>query len=313
MSRREERVKDGPSSHRDDDPSGLRPVRHRVGEVTLHAVEAGPEDGPLVVLLHGFPEFWWGWRRQIGPLAEAGFRVVAPDQRGYHLSDKPTGIGAYHLDRLAGDVAGLVASCGRDRAHLVGHDWGGLVAWWTAARHPEWVKRLAILNAPHPAVVGPYMRRNPSQVLRSAYIGFFQLPLLPEAILRSGDFAALRSGLRGSSRPGTFRDGDLDRYARAGAEPGALTAMLNWYRALLRFRPDGTDASIAAPTLVLWGRRDRFLEEGLAEASLAFCDSGRLTILPGATHWIHLEEADAVNAALIGFLKERPADGASRQ
>lgn len=288
---------------RDGLPAGWRQVRHRVGEVTLHAVEAGPPEGPLVILLHGFPEFWWGWRHQIGPLAEAGFRVVVPDQRGYNLSDKPYGIAAYRLDRLAADIAGLVAACRHDRAHLVGHDWGGLVAWWTAARHPEWVERLAILNAPHPAVVSGYIRRNPTQALRSIYVGFFQLPVVPEIVLRARNFAAMRGSLRGSSRPGTFKDRDLDRYADAWAEPGALTAMLNWYRALPRSGDRDADPGIDAPTLILWGRRDRFLEEGLAEASLAFCREARLMTFADATHWLHLEKADAVNAALIEFFR----------
>ena len=134
--------------------------------VTLHVIEAGPEDGPLVILLHGFPEFWWGWRYQIAPLVEAGFRVVVPDQRGYNLSDKPQGRRAYDLDILAKDVIGLADAVGRTSFSLVGHDWGGLVAWWTASRYPERVAKLAILNAPHPTIAGAYMRRHPSQMLQ---------------------------------------------------------------------------------------------------------------------------------------------------
>ncbi|HEX2136049.1 MAG TPA: alpha/beta hydrolase [Microvirga sp.] len=279
-------------------------TRRRVDGVALHAVEAGPEDGPLVILLHGFPEFWWGWRRQIGPLARAGFRVVAPDQRGYGTSDKPAGLRAYELDLLAADVAGLVEAHGRSRAHLVGHDWGGLVAWWAASRHPDRVDRLAVLNAPHPAVAGRYARRHPSQMLKSWYIAFFQLPRLPEAVLARSDHALLARTLLDSSRPGTFTAADLEAYKASWREPGALTAALNWYRALPR-RPALPQPRVSAPTLVLWGVRDRFLEVGLAEASLALCDAGRLVRLDRASHWLHLEEAARVNDELIAFFRPR--------
>ncbi|MFL4972307.1 MAG: alpha/beta fold hydrolase [Microvirga sp.] len=142
--------------------------RRRVGALDLHVVEAGPPEGRPAILLHGFPEFWYGWRHQLGALAAAGLRVVAPDQRGYNLSDKPKGLESYTLDCLAGDVVALADALGCDRVSLVGHDWGGLVAWWTAARHGERVERLAILNAPHPQAFGPYLRRHPTQLLRSA-------------------------------------------------------------------------------------------------------------------------------------------------
>ena len=183
--------------------------RRRVGELDLHVVEAGPPEGRPAILLHGFPEFWYGWRHQLGPLAAAGLRVVAPDQRGYNLSDKPQGLESYTLDRLAGDVVALADALGCDRVSLVGHDWGGLVAWWTAARHGERVERLAILNAPHPQAFGPYLRRHPTQLLRSAYIGFFQLPWLAEAALAAADFALLQRALTRSSRPGTFTADEL--------------------------------------------------------------------------------------------------------
>lgn len=274
--------------------------------VALHVVEVGPEDGPLVILLHGFPEFWYGWRRQIGPLATAGFRVASPDQRGYNLSAKPAGVRAYDLDILAADIVGLADALGRDRVSLVGHDWGGIVAWWAASRHPDRVERLGVLNAPHPAVARPYLLRHPGQLLRSWYVGFFQIPGVPEALLRADDHAALRRSLQGTSRPGTFTAAELDAYAEAWSEPGALTGMVNWYRALPRFRAEG-GARVAAPTLLLWGVRDRFLEIGLAEESLALCDRGRLVRFENATHWVHLEEPDAINEALIAFLRQPPS------
>jgi pimeloyl-ACP methyl ester carboxylesterase len=275
--------------------------RRAVNGVTHHVVEAGPADGPLVILLHGFPEFWWGWRRQIGALAAAGFRVIVPDQRGYNLSGKPRGIGAYDLDTLAADVVALAERCGHPTFRVVGHDWGGLVAWWAATRHPDRVERLCVLNAPHPEVFGPYARSHPSQMLKSAYVAWFQLPLLPEWSLARDGHGALRRALRGSSRRGTFSDADLAVYDGAWAQAGALTGMLNWYRALRR-RPRATGARVAAPTLLVWGERDRFLERGLAQASLALCDRAEAAWFEDATHWVHLEEAEAVNRRLVAFL-----------
>src|SRR5688572_23529892 len=148
-----------------------------LGTVRLHYVEQG--EGPLVVLLHGFPEFWYGWRHQIGPLAEAGLRVVAPDMRGYNLSSKPRGRGQYDIALLARDVAELIEERGARRAHVAGPDWGGAVAWATAGLHREAVDRLAILNAPHPRVFIEHLK-DPRQLARSWYMGFFQLPYLPE-------------------------------------------------------------------------------------------------------------------------------------
>jgi len=286
--------------------------QRRVNDVLLHYVEAGSAEAPLVILLHGFPDFWWGWRHQIGPLADAGFRVVALDQRGYNLSGKPLGPRAYDLDILASDVLALADTLGAASIRLVGHDFGGLVAWQAATRHPERVERFAAINAPHPDVVGSYMLRNPTQMMRSLYAGFFQLPFMPEAVLSAASYTVMRQALIGSSRKRVFSDDDLDRYERAWAEPGALTAMLNWYRALPLRRSTG-DARVSVPALVIWGLQDRLLEKGLADESLARCEHGQFLGFDRASHWVHLEEAPAINAALAAFLKaeSRPASGQS--
>jgi epoxide hydrolase 4 len=272
-----------------------------VNGLTLHVVEAGPPDGPLLVLLHGFPEFWWAWRHQIPPLAEAGYRVVVPDMRGYNLSEAPQDVSAYRLDMLAADVAALADACGAGRFRLVGHDWGGVIAWAVAARWAERLERLVIMNAPHPDVLSRQAFRHPTQALRSTYVALFQLPWLPEAALRAFDFAGLRRMMAGTARPGTFEPGAFDRYAAAWARPGSLTGMLNYYRAL-RERKTAAAARITPPTLVLWGARDSFLERHVADAGLDLCDDGRLSILESATHWLHLEEPERVGREILRFL-----------
>ena len=271
-----------------------------LGTVRLRIAEAGPVDGKPLILLHGFPESAAGWHRQIRPLAEAGFRVVVPDQRGYAGSGRPEGVAAYHLDRLAGDVVALADACGFGRFVLAGHDWGGLVAWWVASFHSQRVERLAILNAPHPGIVRDYIRRHPGQWLRSLYVGFFQLPVVPERWLLADGAKMLRRALITTSRPGTFSEAELDGYVHEWAEPGAMTAMLNWYRALARL-PRRNPPRVTMPVLVLWGRRDHALQPGLAEASLDLCDQGRIRWFPDTTHWIQHENAAEVTQALTEF------------
>ena len=196
----------------DETPRGVQLTHYHadLGDVRLHYVEAG--EGPLVLLLHGFPQFWYQWRHQIPALVEAGFRVVAPDMRGYNLSDKPPGVRAYRIELLARDVERLILACGERTASVVGHDWGAIVAWTVAMRLPGRVGKLAILNVPHPARFLDGLL-SPGQLLRSSYMFFFQIPRLPEAVIRAGDFALLRFVLRRDPvRPGTFTTEDIERY-----------------------------------------------------------------------------------------------------
>ncbi len=270
------------------------------GNIRLHVVEAGPAGGKPVILLHGFPDFWIGWRRQIDALASAGFRVIVPDQRGYNVSDKPKGVREYALAKLLGDVVALADALGIERFHLVGHDWGGVVAWTAGAKLPSRLDKLVILNAPHPEALFAHLLRSPTQLLRSSYAAFFQVPVLPEAVLGARHSALLARALRTSSRSGAFLEEEIAEYRQAWQQPGALTGMLNWYRAL-RFRPSVKEP-ITTPTLVLWGMQDHALEGGLAERSLSFCNIGRLQPFERAMHWVQREEASAVNAALLTFL-----------
>lgn len=276
-----------------------------INGVDLHVIQAGPEDGPLVILLHGFPEFWYGWRRQIPALVEAGYRVWAPDQRGYNRSGKPQGIDAYRLDLLAQDVVGLIDAAGVEQAHaVIGHDWGAAVAWWVGIAHPERIRRLGILNVPHPSrsVVRETFKRRPGQLFKSWYIFFFQIPRLPEWLLSRGNFRGLAGALHGKT-PESFTPGDLACYRAAWSQPGALTGMLNWYRAMLQRPPRlGRANRVTVPTLILWGERDVALSKEMAPLSLAKCDQGRLITYPDATHWLQHDEPDAVNRELVAFL-----------
>ena len=273
-----------------------------VNGVNLHVVEAGPAGGRPLILLHGFPEFWWAWRRQIQPLADAGFRVIVPDMRGYNLSEAPQRLADYHLDVLASDVTALASALGHDRFDLVGHDWGGVVAWWVAVRAPSRVRRLVIMDAPHPDVFAGQILRHPTQALRSAYAMFFQLPWLPEATLGAFRFAGLRKMMAATARDGAFEDGDLDHYVRAWERPRRFTAMLNYYRALRRRKPHGK-SRVTPPTLVLWGAEDSALEVGVARESVKLCGDARLEVLPDATHWLHLEEPEWVVDLILDHLQ----------
>ena len=274
------------------------------GGVRLHYVEAGPKDGSLVVLLHGFPEFWYSWRHQIPALAQAGFHVVAPDMRGYNTSDKPKGWRAYDAEEVAGDIAGLIRHFGVERAYVVGHDWGAAIAYTVAMRHPDVVERLAILNVPHTARMLAGLRTF-KQLKKSWYMFFFQIPGLPERLLARDGFSFAKRSLRADS-PKAFSDEDLERYVEAWSQPGALTGMINYYRAALRQSPFGAQGKlvpIEAPTLVIWGERDRHLGRELAEPEARWVPNARMEWLRDATHWVQHDEPERVNELLIEFLR----------
>jgi pimeloyl-ACP methyl ester carboxylesterase len=274
----------------------LREGYAEVGDVNLHYVEAGA--GPLLVLLHGFPEFWYGWRLQIAPLAEAGFRVVAPDLRGYNLSSKPDGVDPYSAANLAEDVRGLIQERGAESALVAGHDWGGTAAWTLAMNHPDVVDRLAILDAAHPRKLNEGLR-HPSQLRRSWYFFYFQLPRLPEHHVQANDWEFFQDFLHDAQPPYTAEE--IERYIEAWSQPGAATAMINYYRFAVR-HGSGEIRPIAAPTLVIWGGSDRFLGPTLAEPHHEDVPNlDRVERLPDASHWVHHDEAERVNQLLIEF------------
>jgi pimeloyl-ACP methyl ester carboxylesterase len=298
-----ETVEGVPSVHDGLDIAGCKHQRIDVGELSLHVVTGGNAAGPLVVLLHGFPEFWWSWRYQIPALIEAGFRVAVPDLRGYNLSDKPPDVSAYGLAHLSGDVDGLIRALGEESAHVVGHDWGAVVAWDFAMRFPKRVKRLAILNVPHPQVMLRALLRSPAQMRKSWYIFFFQLPVLPELLVRKNDYEMLRKSLAAGRlvRPPPE---EIEPYVDAARRADSLRGGLGYYRAIsrggaaLRAKPSRIDC----PVLVIWGERDLFLGRELATPPANLVPNARVEFLPDASHWVQVDSPERVNALLVPFL-----------
>jgi epoxide hydrolase 4 len=289
--------------------SGIRsPLEFRVfhiNGIALHVVLAGPANGKPLIFLHGFPEFWFAWRLQIDHFVSAGFRVIIPDQRGYNLSDKPAGIANYSIDLLSRDVLGVLDAVAGSKAIIVGHDWGAAVTWYLAARYSDRLSRIAILSVPHLRVLIKNLTINPVQLRRSWYIFFFQLPWLPEFILRRRDWTLLVRVLRDTSPPEVFSDTDLEQYKKSWSKKGALTAMLNWYRAAL-LRPsklalDSKASRVKVPALLIWGKSDQFAGEAMARESLQYCDDGHLEMFEAATHWVQHEEPAQVNSLLSQF------------
>jgi len=228
--------------------------------------------------------------------------VLVPDQRGYNTSDKPRGVRAYGIDTLAGDVVGLIDAMGRDKATVVGHDWGAAVAWWTAIAHPDRVERLVILNVPHPIVMQRHLR-GLKQMRKSWYMFFFQLPWFPERGFLKGDCLRSLRGIQKTANQGTFSDDDMEHYREAWQQPGAMTGIINWYRAAFRVRPARVESvRVRPPTLVIWGLKDQFLGSEMAQPSVDYCVDGRLERIDNATHWVQHDEPDRVNRLLLDFI-----------
>jgi len=283
-------------------------VRHdfvRANGLRFHYVTEG--EGPLALLLHGFPQFWYAWRKQIPALA-ARFRVVAVDLRGYGESDKPARVADYAPDVLSRDVVELIRALGAERATIIGHDWGGAVAWGTALEHPRVVERLVVVNCPHPRIFLGKLRSSPAQMLRSWYMGFFQLPWLPEKLLAPGIDRLIAGS---SADPRVFTPEDRAAYREAFAKAGAARAALNYYRAAFRSlglmrRLASDERKIAAPTLLLWGDRDQALGRELTEGmDPLFSGPFEQVHFPDASHWVCEERPDDVNRAILDFVSKR--------
>jgi pimeloyl-ACP methyl ester carboxylesterase len=281
-----------------------------VNGIRLHYAEAGGGDN-LVILLHGFPEFWYSWKEQLEALGES-FHVIAPDLRGYNLSDKPPRIEDYSIDRLVADVVGLIDYFGAQRAAIVGHDWGGAVAWAVAQRHPERVSNLAVLQVPPAAAWRANMTLK--QLLRSWYMFFFQIPRLPEWLIRRDNFAAIdRTFKEKIVRKNTFSNEDVELYRKAASQPGALTGSINYYRANVfdrlfaskrtATRNAGHDL-IRVPTLFIFAEQDFAIVPETVRGLAKYIEAPYQEVrIPDSGHWVQNEAAAEVNAALLEFLK----------
>jgi pimeloyl-ACP methyl ester carboxylesterase len=282
-----------------------------VNNLRMHYVTAG--EGPLMIMLHGFPEFWYSWRHQIPAMAER-FRVVAPDMRGYNQTEKPAGVGNYRLSALMEDVRGLINALGESSAVIVAHDWGGGVAWPFAAYYPDMVDRLIILNCPPPAVLMRHLMRNRTQLRRSYYMFLFQLPIVPEAFMRARNYEIIERAFRGwAIDKSAFSDRDIVMFKEAAAKPGALTGGINYYRAAFRQflssqrRQGGEGPKVSCRTLVIWGEEDKALGKELTY-DFHYEVEGPLEIkyIPACSHWVQQERPELVNSYMSEFLADFP-------
>jgi epoxide hydrolase 4 len=268
--------------------------------IQLHYVTEG--EGPLMLMLHGFPEFWYSWRKQISEFSSS-YKVVAIDLRGYNDSDKPARQSAYVMAELIQDVKGVIQGLGYDRCILVGHDWGGAIAWNFAYAYPNLLDRLIVLNLPHPAKFAQGLR-TPQQLIRSAYIFFFQIPVLPELLLQANDYEAIASAFTGMAiDKSAFTTADLEAYKDAAAKRGALTAMLNYYRNLFQQGLTQTEWGVlTTPTLMIWGESDTALGKELTYGTETYVQSLRVRYIPNCSHWVQQEQPELVNQYIHEFL-----------
>lgn len=285
--------------------------------VRLHYACCGDPSRPLLLLLHGFPEYWGAWQELMPEFADA-FYVVAPDLRGYNLSDKPDGVKAYRAPALVADVVGLIEALGRRSATVVAHDWGGAVAWALAIAHPQRVDRLVILNAPHPVPFARLLANDPAQQAASSYMNWLRRPDSAQRL--AADHCARLFTMLQAGEGGTWLDGPTrERYLQAWQQPGALEAAVNWYKASPLYPPQGDDPGAArvdlkpadfmvrVPTLVLWGERDQALLPSLLDGLDALVPELRIVRLPQASHWLVHEAPAAVAREIRTFIEHHGA------
>ena len=268
--------------------------------VNLHYVTQG--SGPLMLMLHGFPEFWYSWRYQIPEFA-SDFKVVAPDLRGYNDSDKPASQSAYVMNELVRDVEGIITGLGYEKCVLVAHDWGGGIAWSFASKYPQMLEKLIIMNCPHPAKFSEGLR-TPQQLLRSWYMFFFQLPVIPELFLQSQDYQFIENAFKGMAiKKSAFSTEDINVYKDAAAKRGALTAMINYYRNILGSPMFNQNSSILeVPTLMIWGEEDTALGKELTYGTESYVEDFQIRYISNCSHWVQQEQPELVNQYMREFL-----------
>ena len=269
--------------------------------IKLHFVTQG--EGKLMLMLHGFPEFWYSWRHQIPEFAK-DYKVVALDLRGYNKSDKPQDKSAYRIDELVKDVEGVILGLGYNSCVLVGHDWGGLISWYFAHSHPEMLERLIVMNIPHPAKFRQGFQ-TPQQLLRSWYIFFFQLPWLPEIFLQAWDYKLIdRIFTNMAINKSAFTSDDIEAFKNAAARRGALTAMVNYYRNLFTNILKQDWSLLQVPTLMIWGEEDRALGKELTYETQTYVSNFQIHYIPNCSHWVQQEKPELVNQYMRSFLTD---------
>jgi pimeloyl-ACP methyl ester carboxylesterase len=267
--------------------------------IRLHYVTQG--QGPLMLMLHGFPEFWYSWRHLIPEFAK-DYKVVALDLRGYNESDKPQQQSAYVMSEFVKDVEGVIKGLGYERCVLVGHDWGGAIAWNFAYAYPEMLERLIVLNIPHPAKFAEGLR-TPQQLLRSSYVFFFQLPVLPELLIQWSNYLAIESAFKGMAvNKSAFTQADIEAYKDAASRPDALTAMLNYYRNAFSTMGLRDWSVLQVPTLMIWGEEDTALGKELTYGTEKYVRDFQIRYIPNCSHWVQQEQPELVNRYMREFL-----------
>lgn len=288
----------------------------QLNEVKLHYIEVGNGE-KVIIFLHGWPEFWYSWRKQMAFFAEKGFRVIVPDLRGFNLSEKPKNISDYAMENVRADIAQLMDKLNIEKANITGHDWGGAVAWHLATHYPNKVDKLAILNSPHPSIFYKHLKSDTSQLLKSWYMLFFQIPFLPEFFINLNLKQFFKNALRGwAINKNAFTDEDLNKYVEAYKQKGALKASINYYRAGLRFSnaKKSKGKKVQAPTLLIWGENDKALGKELTVGTENYINNTfELKLIPNCSHWVQQDEPEKVNEYLFDFFKTSPINQGEKE
>jgi pimeloyl-ACP methyl ester carboxylesterase len=268
--------------------------RIKLSNITLNVATGGDKKGEPILLLHGYPDAWFGWKPVMAQLIQKGFRVIAPDQRGYNLSDKPVERTAYHSENIVQDAIDLMAYFGYERFSLAGHDFGGYIAWQIALTHEKRIHKLIILSCFHPKVIQNIAKLNWRQWLKSWYLIFFKLSKLPELFIRFNNFHFLRHNISQH-----LSEEEKQQYIQSWQQPNFVESTINWYRAPINVikRPQ-----LSLPVLIIWGKNDAYLGLEGARKSLKFCENGELKIIENASHWLMQENTKRVTEMMTDFL-----------
>ncbi|CAO4379733.1 unnamed protein product [Caenorhabditis nigoni] len=293
------------------EPECLKNWNHKfvqLKDIRMHYVEEGPEDGDVLLMVHGFPEFWYSWRFQLEHFKHT-HRCIAIDMRGFNSTDRPSGISNYNISYLVDDIRQFIEVLGLKKVTLAAHDWGAMICWRVAMMHQELIDRLIICNVPHPTAFFDVYKISKEQRDKSWYVYFFQSQLIPEIAMRSNKMKMLEAMFRGKQagirNSQNFTDEDMLAWKHVFSQPGATTGPLNYYRDLFNAPSISRKLQIVQPkVLILWGDEDNFLDKKGAEFSVQYCRNCRVEFIRGASHWVQQDQPELVNAYMEQFMKE---------